>query len=367
MTRSGPLAAVIAVIVSATLAGCARNGPPAPLTFPGAQGAQTAPETPAKPASPTKTASPPPGQAQGQAPIQARQEHSSHPSQITVEKGDTLYTISRRYDVPLRSIIDANHLDPPFQVAAGTKLDLPQERFHVVKQGDTLYGIARLYGVEVSGLASLNRLNPPYALRTGETLFLPATVEPPDRSTTAVAGAPDSTETPGAPGPKPDNTPGAPPEKPGQPNTATATPTPEPTKPPPPRVGKGFDWPVQGKIIERYGTGANGTHNDGINIAAKAGEPVRAADAGVVAYAGNELRGYGNLVLIKHAGGYMTAYAHNSQLLVKRGDVVKRGQEIAKAGSTGTVDTPQVHFEIRLGTRAIDPTGLLPSVQASAR
>jgi murein DD-endopeptidase MepM/ murein hydrolase activator NlpD len=124
---------------------------------------------------------------------------------------------------------------------------------------------------------------------------------------------------------------------------------------------------VQGKIIERYGTGPNGTHNDGINIAAKVGEPVRAADAGVVAYAGNELRGYGNLVLIKHSGGYMTAYAHNSQLLVKRGDIVKRGQEIAKAGSTGTVDTPQVHFEIRQGTRAIDPTGLLPSIQASAR
>jgi murein DD-endopeptidase MepM/ murein hydrolase activator NlpD len=124
---------------------------------------------------------------------------------------------------------------------------------------------------------------------------------------------------------------------------------------------------VHGQIIEGYGTGANGTHNDGINIAARPGEPVRAADAGIVAYAGNELRGYGNLVLIKHSGGYMTAYAHNAQLLVRRGDAVKRGQEIAKAGSTGTVDTPQVHFEIRQGTRAIDPISLLPSIQASAR
>ena len=93
---------------------------------------------------------------------------------------------------------------------------------------------------------------------------------------------------------------------------------------------------------------------------------MRAADAGTIAYAGNELRGYGNLVLIKHSGGYMTAYAHNSQLLVRRGDVVKRGQEIAKAGSTGTVDTPQVHFEIRKGTRTLDPVGLLPSLRASA-
>jgi murein DD-endopeptidase MepM/ murein hydrolase activator NlpD len=353
MTRSGPLAAIIAVIVSAALAGCARNGPPAPLTFPGAQ---TKPQAAAPP------------------PAQAPQEHLTHPSQITVAKGDTLYTIARRYDVPLRSIIDANHLDPPFQVAAGTTLDLPQERFHIVRQGDTLYGIARLYGVEVSTLASLNRLNTPYALRAGETLYLPASIEPPDKSAPAVAAAPDSSATPEAPGAKPDNTataaPGARPEKPGQPSgqrDAAAAPPSETTKPPPPRTGRGFDWPVQGKIIERYGTGPSGTHNDGINIAVKQGEPVRAADAGVVAYAGNELRGYGNLVLIKHSGGYMTAYAHNSQLLVKRGEVVKRGQEIAKAGSTGTVDTPQLHFEIRQGTRAIDPTNLLPSIQASAR
>jgi murein DD-endopeptidase MepM/ murein hydrolase activator NlpD len=353
MTRSGPLAAIIAVILSAALAGCARNGPPAPLAFPGAQ---TKPQAAAPP------------------PAHAPQEHLPHPSQITVAKGDTLYTIARRYDVPLRSIIDANHLDPPFQVAAGTTLDLPQERFHIVKQGDTLYGIARLYGVEVSTLASLNRLNPPYALRAGETLYLPASVEPPDRSSPAVAAAPDNAATSEIPGAKPDHTAtaalGVPPEKPGQPSgqrEAVVAPPPEATKPAPARTGRGFDWPVQGKIIERYGTGPNGAHNDGINIAAKQGEPVRAADAGVVAYAGNELRGYGNLVLIKHSGGYMTAYAHNSQLLVKRGEAVKRGQEIAKAGSTGTVDTPQVHFEIRQGTRAIDPTNLLPSIQASSR
>jgi murein DD-endopeptidase MepM/ murein hydrolase activator NlpD len=369
MTRPRPFAAIIAVIVSVALAGCVRNGPPAPLSFPGGQGEPAPPvnsPAPANRGKPTRAqAAPPPSSASPPATM-VPQEHAAHPSQITVAKGDTLYTISRRYDVPLRSIIDANHLDPPFQVAAGTKLDLPQERFHVVKQGDTLYGIARLYGVEVSALASLNRLEPPYGLRAGETLFLPAEVEPPDHSPSAVAAAPESAGTPEAPGPKPDNAPGAPAAKPGQPSVA-ASPPPEPSRPIPARIGKGFDWPVQGKIIEHYGTGPNGTHNDGINIAARAGEPVRAADAGVVAYAGNELRGYGNLVLIKHSGGYMTAYAHNAQLLVKRGQVVKRGQEIAKAGSTGTVDTPQVHFEIRQGTRAIDPIGLLPGIQASAR
>jgi murein DD-endopeptidase MepM/ murein hydrolase activator NlpD len=340
MMRSRPLAVVIAVMA---LAGCVRNGPPAPLSFPGAE---------AKPPAPP--------------PALVPQAHLPHPDQVVVAKGDTLYTISRRYDVPLRSLIDANHLDPPFQVVAGTTLDLPHERFHVVRQGDTLYGIARLYGVEVSTLASLNRLSPPYALQTGETLYLPASVEAPDKSASASA--------PPAPGSKPEAPPtaaamqpGLPAQKPGQPAAAAnGAPAPEPIKPPPPRIGKGFDWPLAGRVIERYGSGPNGTHNDGINIAASEGEPVRAADAGVVAYAGNELRGYGNLVLIKHSGGYMTAYAHNSQLLVKRGDVVKRGQEIAKAGATGTVDSPQLHFEIRQGTRALDPTTLLPSLRASA-
>jgi len=349
MTRSGFL--IIAIILSAALASCTRNGPPAPLSFPGAQ---TKPQA----------AMPPPARVP--------QEHLPHPSRIIVARGDTLYTIARRNDVPLRSIIDANHLDPPFRVAVGTTLELPQERFHVVKQGDTLYGIARLYGVEVSALASLNHLNPPFALRDGETLYLPVSVEPPEKSAPAVPAAPNTSAAPEARGLKSDNATaahGALPEKSGQPmgqKEPAVAPLPGATKAPV-RAGRGFDWPVQGKIIEGYGTGPNGTHNDGINIAARSGEPVRAADGGVVAYAGNELRGYGNLVLIKHSGGYMTAYAHNSQLLVKRGEVVKRGQEIAKAGSTGTVDTPQVHFEIRQGSRAIDPTTLLPSIEASAR
>lgn len=327
----------------AALGGCVREGPPAPLSFPGAE---------APPRSPL--------------PALVPQEHLPHPDQIVVGKGETLYTISRRYDLPLRAIIDANHLDPPFQVAVGTKLDLPQERFHVVRQGDTLYLIARTYGVDVSSLANLNRLNPPYAIQAGQTLYLPAPVEPADNPAAPSAAA---SAAPAARGAKPENfVAGAPPQKPEQPaaqQEGAATLPPE-AKPPPPRAGKGFAWPIEGRIIEGYGTGPNGTHNDGINIAAQSGEPVRAADAGVVAYAGNELRGYGYLVLIKHAGGYMTAYAHNSQLLVKRGDVVKRGQEIAKAGATGTVDSPQVHFEIRLGTRAVNPTSLLPSLHASA-
>ena len=127
-------------------------------------------------------------------------------------------------------------------------------------------------------------------------------------------------------------------------------------------------WPVRGRILASYGTGENGIHNDGINIAAPAGTAVMAADGGVVAYAGNELRGYGNLILIKHPNGWMTAYAHNARLLVKRGERVRRGQIIARVGATGAVARPQLHFEIRHGTRAMDPGDyLLPETATASR
>ncbi|HEY4114174.1 MAG TPA: M23 family metallopeptidase [Rhizomicrobium sp.] len=120
-----------------------------------------------------------------------------------------------------------------------------------------------------------------------------------------------------------------------------------------------FGWPIQGRIILPFGGGDDGVKNDGINIAAQMGEPIRAAAAGTVIYAGNELKGYGNLVLIRHDNGYTTAYAHAESLSVSRGDSVKRGQTIGYAGATGDVRTPQVHFEIRQGVKPVDPKPLL--------
>ena len=117
-----------------------------------------------------------------------------------------------------------------------------------------------------------------------------------------------------------------------------------------------FRWPVKGRIIASFGPRADKTHNDGINILVPLGTKVHAAEAGVVAYAGSELKGYGNLVLIRHTGNWVSAYAHNDALLVKRGDKVERGQAIAKAGKSGAVDQPQVHFELRQGSKPVDPT-----------
>jgi len=120
-----------------------------------------------------------------------------------------------------------------------------------------------------------------------------------------------------------------------------------------------FAWPLTGRVISDFGTESNGERNDGINIAAQPGTPIRAAAAGTISYAGNELRGYGNLILIKHDDGYVTAYAHAERITVQRGDTVTKGEIIAYAGSTGDVTSPQLHFEIRHGVQPVNPRSLL--------
>jgi murein DD-endopeptidase MepM/ murein hydrolase activator NlpD len=130
--------------------------------------------------------------------------------------------------------------------------------------------------------------------------------------------------------------------------------------------GNSFRWPVQGRIISEFGSKADGGHNDGIDLAVPQGTSVKAAENGVVAYAGDELKPYGNLILIRHSNNWVSAYAHNEELLVKRGDKVRRGQVIAKAGKTGAVSQPLVHFELRKGSRPIDPTKYMANAQASA-
>jgi len=338
------VAAPLAVVLVALVAACARHGSPAPVELHNRPAAAAA-ATPVGP----------------------------HPDRVTVAGGDTLYALARRYGVPVRAIIDANNLQPPYRLVAGASLALPQLRSHRVEPGDTLAGVARRYGVDASTLASTNHLAPPYIVKTGTTLILPAPVE---TGRIAVAALP-----PPAPAAVPPPIARPPPP----PAAETATPIPSPPEPSPakpqepapavaevlpPTVpaapGKGFLWPVQGRLAAMFGTGPQGTHNDGINIAAPEGTPVLAAEAGEVAYAGNELRGYGNLILLKHDNGFITAYAHNQTLLVKRGERVARGQPIARVGATGAVNEPQLHFEIRRGTRVLDPDDYLPAQTATA-
>jgi murein DD-endopeptidase MepM/ murein hydrolase activator NlpD len=126
---------------------------------------------------------------------------------------------------------------------------------------------------------------------------------------------------------------------------------------------------VRGRVLASYGNTPGGGHNDGINIAAPRGTPVRSIDAGTVAYAGNEVKGYGNIVLIKHANGWISAYAHLDDMTVKPGDTIAAGQVIAKVGDSGGVAEPQLHFELRRGKKPVDPKEFLapaPSAEGPA-
>lgn len=271
---------------------------------------------------------------------------------------ETVYAISRLYGVPVRGLITVNQLRPPYGLRIGQQVRLPTQRKHVVAKGETVYGIARRYGVSLKELVTLNGVAKPYIVRIGETLLLP------DSDTagedTDIAKAPASGSS-GGPSIAPKNRE----TRVRQAETAAvqrAVAIPRPAR----LSRKGFLWPVSGRLLSRFGAKGKGLYNDGINIAVRRGAPVRAAQNGVVVYRGNELRGFGNLVLVKHANGYMTAYGHNSALLVNRGQKVRRGQVIAHAGSTGNVDRPQLHFEIRKRRRAVDPLKYLGRQRASA-
>ena len=126
-----------------------------------------------------------------------------------------------------------------------------------------------------------------------------------------------------------------------------------------------FDWPVSGRVISDFGAIANGGKNDGINLAANKDAPIHASASGTVTYAGDDLKNYGNLLLVKHSGGYTTAYAHANRLIVARGAFVTRGQVIGYVGQTGDVSSPQLHFEIRSGTTPVNPRSYLSSATAS--
>ncbi len=261
------------------------------------------------------------------------------PGRIVVVRGDTVYAIARRYSVSVRGVIDVNRLRPPYKLLVGQVLALPRERVHEVRRGDTLYSISRRYRVDMSVLARANGLSEPYRLGVGRRLRVPwfAAAPPAAAAKRQVPLAAAKRQVP------------------------LAAALPPPTPKPAPRSRRTFLWPVEGKLVSRFGPKAGGLHNDGINISAPRGAAVRAAEDGVVAYAGNELGGYGNLVLVRHAGGWTSAYAHNEKLLVSRGNTVRRGQVIALVGSSGNVTTPQTHFELRRGARAVDPLKSLAS------
>ena len=307
---------------------------------------------------------------------------------ITVAKGDTMYSLAKKYGVSVDELAEMNKLNTPYILSVGQRLSVPaihgdtaivsvsktesvpnvivvpqkkttgvqtQTRVALseikVAPGDTLYSISRKYSVPVNDLAVMNNLNAPFALSVGQVLKVPDLANAPVQSATKVAtSAPKSeilakVETDKAP------------VKTEQKKISS-----DPTKKLPKigaRSSSKFSWPVRGKILSHYGAKTGGLFNDGINIGASVGAPVKAAENGVVAYAGNEVKGMGNLVIIQHSDGWMTVYAHMDSMNVRRGARVNVGQQIGTVGETGKVDKPQLHFEIRKGTKAYNPSSYL--------
>jgi len=243
----------------------------------------------------------------------------------------------------------------------------PGETVYTVRQGDTPATIAHKLGANQQTIMVRNDIRAD-ALQVGQKLIIPASSSQAMSKTTASGARKVKTTTITAPG---TNSPakkaaiaasqevtgGGAPKK-----IASGGQLPSPDA----MSGASFRWPVKGRIVSGFGTKPDGGHNDGVNISVPQGTSVKAAENGVVAYAGSELKGYGNLVLVRHANNWVSAYANNEEILVKRGDKVKRGQIIAKAGMTGSVSKPQVHFELRKGSRPVDPTKYMSSMAASA-
>lgn len=263
-----------------------------------------------------------------------------------VQPGDTLRGIGNRTGAGSEAIAAANALTAPYVLRPGQRLSIPGGRYHVVAAGETGIAIARAYGVSWTALIAENAMSEPYVLRIGQRLRLPGgSTAPmtPEESAAAFTLDIDDIMTGSAPAAAPPTAPARPP--------ATAAGT----------AATRFVWPLEGRLLQRFGPAGGGRVNDGIKIAASLGAPVRAAAGGRVAYAGTDVPLLGGLILIEHAGGWISAYGHLDRVAVRNGDVVESGAIIATAGESGQVREPQLHFELRQNRRPVDPLRQLPA------
>jgi murein DD-endopeptidase MepM/ murein hydrolase activator NlpD len=316
---------------------------------------------------------------------------------ITVAPGETVDSIARRHGVPVAVIMEANKLASPNAIQAGQRLVIPRyvasaavatgvsptphltaptapavakpapastasasphagpinPEVHVVAPGETLTKIAHQYGKSIADIAKANNILPYSKISIGDRIVIPGariSSARPEVDQSAAASKPTNTKV------VPSN---APTQSASLVIPAAETPGTDTAAKAAVEATPGFRWPVRGRIIAGFGPKPNGQQNDGIDVAVPENTPIKAAEDGVVAYAGNELKGYGNLVLVRHPNGYVTAYAHAKELLVKRGDQIKRGEVIAKSGQSGNADAPQLHFEVRKGSAPVDPMQFL--------
>ncbi|MBL9067318.1 MAG: LysM peptidoglycan-binding domain-containing M23 family metallopeptidase [Sphingopyxis sp.] len=277
----------------------------------------------------------------------------------TVRPGDTLRAIGEMSGAGSEAIALENDLTPPFTLRAGQLLRVPAGLYHRVGTGETGIGIARAYGADWGEIITINALAEPYILRIGQRLRLPSDARPAPPGPVNVGARAaaftldiDDIVTGSQPALAEAARPTTGRAAPRQPvTTAIAAPA---------RFAGRFEWPLNGPILARFGPLAPGKVSDGINIAAAAGTPIRAAADGVVAYAGDQIGVYGGLILINHGGGWVSAYGHAARIDVQRGQAVRSGDVIGRAGATGQVQTSQLHFQLRKNRIPVDPMKQLP-------
>lgn len=313
---------------------------------------------------------------------------------ITVRPGDTLYGLARRHNVTVGALRSANGLTgnglrigQTLRVPASFVTRVPERTAsyspvgsrpsytppvvskpqaapvaswpqgdkslaYRVRRGETLYSISRKFGLKAEAVGNANSITDPGALKVGQILMIPGAAGGAGRASANSRVAAAQRRMPTVKMVKTRRVP-LPSAVPPVPKKKVASLKKLPA--PPRRSSSRFRWPVRGRIISRFGAKSSGLHNDGVNVAVPLGTSIKAAENGVVVYAGNELKGYGKLVLIRHSDNWVSAYAHNSKIVVKRGEKIKRGQIVAKAGKTGMVNQPQLHFELRKGSKPVDP------------
>lgn len=332
------------------------------------------------------------------------------PTETTVRRGETLFDIAERTRSPLAELIAVNGLQPPYLLRPGQVIAIPPLKVHVVQPGEGLNQIAQRYAIDPRSLRIFNQLPRDPVLQPGQRIILPAGVndrltglEPQDlvdllaaeraagRSVSGRSRAPAPTRTaatrPAAPVPPatlppaplpPAVLPGSPPATatpPARPPATAAAPSATPpgagrplpprVETPPPAEGGRFSWPLLGRVVETFGPKPGFRQIDGIEIEAAEGTPFGAAAAGTVVYVGNELAGYGWLVLVDHGGDWLTAYAYASRIVVREGQRVTRGQTLGTVGTGGRARSPRLHFQVRRGTEPVDPARQLPRSSAT--
>jgi murein DD-endopeptidase MepM/ murein hydrolase activator NlpD len=296
------------------------------------------------------------------------------PTTTTVRLGETLFSVAERTRTPVSGLIEANGLRPPYALRAGQVLNLPALKVHVVQRGEGISQVAERYSIDPRSLRVFNRLPRNPTLHPGQRIILPPLVrdrysglEPQDLvdllALEIEAGRPvpqaprvPPTRTPPRPAPPPLPGPVLPPPPIAPPTTTLPRRVEMPARP----ADRRFNWPVRGRIVETFGPKPGFRQIDGVEIEAPLNAPFGAAADGEVVYAGNELEGYGWLVLVRHPGGYITAYAYASELIVRVGDRVREGQTLGAVGQTGRATSPRLHFQVRSDGAPVNPVGQLP-------